>query len=452
MSRHLQRAPGILLAAVLAGACAPAHTDTAAVAWEEPVPVAQGGGDVGPWRMNDSEFLYVDDPAVAVNEAGVVGVVWADNAAKDVFVQIFGGDGGPRLAIPTNVSRSPDTFSWLPRLLVGTADGRELFVLWQEIVFSGGSHGGEIYFARSVDGGASFSAPLNLSNTPAGAGKGRLSATHWSNGSLDLARGPGGEIYAAWTEYEGRLWISRSSDGGDSFSVPLRIAGDERRPARGPSLAVTADGTVHLAWSVGEDPAADIHLARSGDSGRSFSAPRLLHPGPGHADAPRLAVDGLGGIHLVYAESFQGPGQRYRVRYTRSMGGGDEFQRPRTLSTHRNAGADSAHYPAIATAGEAGVYVLWELFPDWRRRPQGLGFTVSRDGGGRFAPAAPVPGSGEPAPGVNGSLQGLLMRKLAVNDAGRIAVVNSRFNPGHSSHIRLHLGRHGPGPVVASAD
>jgi hypothetical protein len=34
-----------------------------------------------------------------------------------------------------------------------------VYVLWQEIVFSGGSHGGEIFFARSRDGGQTWSAP-----------------------------------------------------------------------------------------------------------------------------------------------------------------------------------------------------------------------------------------------------------------------------------------------------
>jgi hypothetical protein len=49
----------------------------------------------------------------------------------------------------------------------------------------------------------------------------------------------------------------------------------------------------------------------------------------------------------------------------------------------------------------------------------------------------------DPRLGFNGSLQGLLMRKLAVNSKGEIAVVNSRYNPGEASRVRLFRGRLG---------
>src|ERR671939_82717 len=93
-------------------------------------------------------------------------------------VELAGGRGEP-----VNVSRSPHTFSWLPRIAVSSADPRRVLVLWQEIIFSGGSHGGDILLARSEDGGRSFAPPLNLSNSRAGDGKGRLTRERWHNRS-----------------------------------------------------------------------------------------------------------------------------------------------------------------------------------------------------------------------------------------------------------------------------
>lgn len=52
-----------------------------------------------------------------------------------------------------------------------------------------------------------------------------------------------------------------------------------------------------------------------------------------------------------------------------------------------------------------------------------------------------VSGTADPELGFSGSLQGLLMRKLAVNRAGAIAVVNSTFQPNDVSRVRLILGR-----------
>lgn len=45
-----------------------------------------------------------------------------------------------------------------------TAGGEEIAVLWQEFVFSGGSHGGEAFFSRSTDGGRTFSGPNRFLN------------------------------------------------------------------------------------------------------------------------------------------------------------------------------------------------------------------------------------------------------------------------------------------------
>jgi hypothetical protein len=428
-------------AIVLGTASLPVLGQAPGISWESAVEVAAGDAHRGPWRMNQSEFLYVDDPSVAMDAAGGIGVVWVDQAEQDIYFQYYDVNGRARLERPVNVSRSGDTFSWLPRLVVAGENSSEVGVLWQEIVFSGGSHGGEIFFARSADGGRSYSSPVNLSRTTAGAGKGRLHRQYWHNGSLDLVRSPSGELYAAWTEYEGPLHFSRSTDGGRSFSEPVLLAGgDGELPARGPALALDGNDRIYLAWAVGEDPGADIHLAWSADGGNSFVEPRTVGTGPGHADAPRLVVSD-GHLHLVYAESAEGPLQRYEIRHARARladDGSPQFQAPRTIAGGQ--GHESVGFPGLDIDGDGTLYLLWERFPDPGGRPRGLGYAISRDDGRSFSAPAAVPGSGDPAHGVNGSQQGLLMRKLAVNHGGDVAVVNSSFAVGEASRIWLYRG------------
>jgi hypothetical protein len=279
----------------------PASLVLAALVWHGSTEIAAGRAERGPWQMNESRYDYVDDPTVAIDERGGVLVAWVDQARKDLF---FWKDGKS-----VNVSRSPETFSWLPR--VATDAKGTIFVLWQEIIFSGGSHGGDILFARSQDGGRTFSKPLNLSSSVAGDGKGRIDKERWHNGSLDLVVGPDGTVYTAWTEYEGRLWLRRSADGGKSFSDKLAVKTD--KPARAPSLAVHRK-TVYLAWTVGDDPGADIRVARSTDGAASFAAPVIVEETNAYSDAPKIAVDIDGTVHLVYAEG-------RRIRYTRSSDG-----------------------------------------------------------------------------------------------------------------------------------
>jgi hypothetical protein len=428
-----------MLAAPASAAAAPAG-----MRWEQPVEIAGGRGEKGPWRQNDSRYDYVDDGAVACAPDGGQYVAWVDQNSKDVWLRTVSRDG--RLGAPVNVSRNRATFSWQPRVAADPQRPGRLYLLWQEIIFSGGSHGGDILFAHSGDGGRTFSAPLNLSRSTAGDGKGRLDRATWSNGSLDLAIAADGTLLAVWTEYHGALWLARSVDDGARFSAPRRIAGDDGVPARAPALAVGPRGAVHLAWSVGEEPGGAIRVARSQDGGASFAAPQLVGgaeaddaQADARADAPRLALDGAGRLHLVYAVH-GGPGGRSEVRYSSAPDAG-RFGPARTLSA---PGRDAA-YPALATNGETVLAVSWENIEHGGMghggRAQSLGIAVSRDGGRSFTAASDIPASAAPQGGTNGSQQGLLGQKLAVDAAGRIAVVNSSLVPGRRSRVWLLRAR-----------
>lgn len=408
------------------------------VVWQGSTEIAAGRGEKGPWRQNDSRYDYVDDPAVAMDDRGRLAVAWVEQASKDVWFQRFAADGATRIGKPVNVSRSPATFSWLPRVAIAPDAQQHVFILWQEIIFSGASHGGEMFFARSEDGGASFSEPLNVSNNVGGDGKGRINKDVWHNGSYDLAAGPDGVLYAAWTEYDGPLWFSRSTDGGKNFSRPQKVAGGgDAKPVRGPSLAIGKGNELYLAWTNGEDDGADIHVAKSVNGGETFGEPLVVFKSKGYSDAPKLAVGGTGAVHLVFAESAGGPFERYHVRYARSMDGARSFEPPRDISSMAGKGAG---FPSLDIDSSGNVYVIWEIFHDRGSRPRGLGVTVSLDGGRSFSTPQEIPSSASHDGGGNGSHQGLLMKKLAVGGTGAVAVVNSSMKENAGSRVWLLRG------------
>lgn len=436
---------------VLALSCVTASADDhendqpVRVGWQPTIEVDTGHATRGPWRMNESEWDFIDDPAVAINDHHEIGVAWVDHVKQDLLFQRYDAGGEPVFDDPVNVSRSSSIFSWLPRIVMTSPEDDDakprVDLLWQEIVFSGGSHGGEIFFARSLDGGETFSAPINLSNSTAGAGKGRHTARSWHNGSYDLVRANDGTLYAAWTEYEGNLWFSRSTDGGESFSDPAHIAGESgTNPARGPSLAVGRDGTIYLAWTVGEDDQADIRFTRSTDRGDSFDEPRVVQQRSGHADAPKLAVDGDNVLHLVYGESESGRNGQYRIIYSRASDESRTFSEPRIISGEFSRTVDSANFPMLAIDGDDRLIVTWETYRNRRGRPTGTSFVISTNGGESFSDPQPLPGTGDGEDGFHGSQQGLLMSKLAVNRSGTLAFVNSTFRQNHVSRVRLFRG------------
>jgi hypothetical protein len=439
----------LLCAALL---CMARPASASPIDWLGVTDIAAGDGEKGPWRQNDSRYRYVDDPSVQIDERGQVTVAWVDQTRKDVFVQRLSPDGRRQFAEPVNVSRSPQTFSWLPRMARAPDVPDKLFVVWQEIIFSGGSHGGDILFARSDDHGATFSAPVNLSHSIGGDGKGRINRDIWHNGSFDLAAGPNGVVHVVWTEYDGPLWHSRSLDGGRSFSAPRRIGrGADPRPARAPSLALDAAGTLHVAWTSGEDDGADIQVARSTDGGQTFSAPLVVAPSDRYADAPRLAAGPDGLLHLVYAYSESGPFAGFTIRYTRSRDGGRSFETPRDIFSPLPAGIDSMRYPALAIDGAGRLYVVCELYPRHDRDPRGLAIAMSPNAGQRFLAREIVPDSAGPDGASNGSHQGLLMTKLAVNRDGAIAIVNSSLLPGRESRVWMIRGQVRPATVDGPA-
>jgi len=52
----------------------PGRAEPSGISWDAKIRVSSGDAVKGPWRMNRSKFLYVDDPTVAVGEQGYVGV------------------------------------------------------------------------------------------------------------------------------------------------------------------------------------------------------------------------------------------------------------------------------------------------------------------------------------------------------------------------------------------
>lgn len=413
----------------------------APVLWQRVTEIARGPGEKGLWQQNESRYNYVDDPTVLIDTNRTAVVAWVNQTIKDVLFQRYAPDGQAQLQEPVNVSRNPQTFSWLPRMERAPDDPQRLYVLWQEIIFSGGSHGGDILFARSDDGGNSFSQPLNLSRSIGGDGKGRINAEIWHNGSLDIVAGPNGTVYAAWTEYEGPLWFSRSLDGGKTFSTPAIVTGGKGSlPARAPALALDKNGKIYLAWTHGETQGANIHLAHSSDGGVSFSEPSVIAPSSGYADAPKIAVDPDGALHLTYAQSDAGPFASYQINYTRSDDGGRSFVPARAISTPLPASVESARFPFLGLDAASRVYVTYELYPQAGGGSQGLGISVSTDNGRSFSAPEPVPNSASPIGGINGSQQGKLMDKLAVSRHGDIAIANSSLKQDVQSRVWLMRG------------
>jgi hypothetical protein len=142
--------------------------------------------------------------------------------------------------------------------LAAAAEGR--------VVLAWASQTGEdertLFLARSADSGATFEAPVPWRKVPiyrfTSPGKEKGKAMAFSTHVLPrLAAGLGG-LYLGWVEaIDGgpkvAYFVARSTDGGRSFSEPVRAHGDGASRPGFTSLSVAPDGSVCCAWLDGRN-------------------------------------------------------------------------------------------------------------------------------------------------------------------------------------------------------
>ena len=175
---------------------------------------------------------------------------------------------------------------------------------------------------------------------------------------------PDGGVYAAWRQvYAGNvrdIAFSKSSDGGRSFSTPVRVSEDkwvlDGCPENGPALAIDQRKRMHVVWPTlvpgasSAEPTLGMFYAMSRDGVRF--TPRQRLPTEGSPRHSQIAVTAQGEIVAVWDE--QAPGVR-RVVVAR---GRPDDSGVAQLVRQPIEDAAPATYPVVATSGAATI-VAW---------------------------------------------------------------------------------------------
>ena len=216
----------------------------------------------------------------------------------------------------------------------------------------------------------------------------------------DTTRGPdAGNLYVGWTEFgltQSLLLFSRSTDGGATWSEPIRIstvAGlprDDNGAVEGFSGAVSPDGALNVAWSDGDH----IVFTQSHDGGQSFTPSKeIIHTAPSMFDVegvsrangfPVLGADTQGHLFLAWSDYRNGD---VDVFCANSIDGGVTWSDAvRVNSEPLHSGTDQ-FFPWMAVDPKSGaVYID---FYDRQRDPLNEKMTMtlarSTDSGKSFA-------------------------------------------------------------------
>lgn len=185
-----------------------------------------------------------------------------------------------------------------------------------------------------------------------------------------------GTIYVAWeddTAAGSNVLLSRSTDGGATFSTPLNLS-NASNYSFNPRIAISSSGNVNVVWEYETSANTDIMFSRSTNAGVSFSAPIELSTDPGDSENPQVSSDTSGNIYVVW-ENDEG---NLGVSFSRSSDGGATFSAPAVLSTNTSG----SYSPEIALGPTGNLGIVWE---DAAQLTSDISFSYSADHGATFS-------------------------------------------------------------------
>jgi hypothetical protein len=240
-----------------------------------------------------------------------------------------------------------------------------------------------VLLRRSTDGGQTFGAVINVT---------RNTSTSVAFINNDLAVGRNGSINVA-AETGSQVFFLRSTDGGATISAPVNVTSRSPASVRGinPAIAVDAAGAVSITFDgFSSTGLRDIFFTRS-TNGTTFSTPLnlsgILSTSTNiQADSPTIAIDGAGNINVAFSRRDLTRNEQ-EVYFCRSTNNGTSFTAARNV-TGTTAFGTRSFVPSIGvdrrgnigiSAGGLGPGLI---FPGGRD----VIFVTSSDGGASFSP------------------------------------------------------------------
>ncbi len=267
-----------------------------------------------PTNISNSDGLS-SFPQIAVSGENIH-IVWQDTSpADDIFVA-SSSDGGSSFGEPVNVSNTTNGVSASPQVAVAEDN---VFVTWHD-----SSTGDlEVLFAASDNGAASFGEVINLSNTTDGV-----------SASPQIALSGNGTIHVVWQDTfpASDIFMSSSVNGGANFTEPINISSTEEDGSFSPRVAVNGEA-IYVTWQDSSPGNNDIFFASSTDEGSAFNVTNISQ-NAGLSVSPALIADpGTENVFVTWADNTD-TGGAFDIFFASTTDGGSNFSDPSNVSVN----------------------------------------------------------------------------------------------------------------------
>lgn len=264
----------------------------------------------------------------------------------------------------------------------GNGDGESLqtlLVVWNSSEDIDGAGADEdIFFSRSTDNGATWSAVQYLNNNAATDDAG--SGFDYFPQAMTDGKGTWVAVWESRTDLDGAdtdndIFFARSTDDGMSWSAPRLIDSSATSDTDlgwdyQPVVMTDGDGTWVVVWWSYEDfdgsgSDTDIFFSRSTDNGASWSSSQLidsLAASDGNEDRhPALMTDGNGVWIVVWAssETFHDASTDRDIFISRSADNGETWSASQLLHSSADSDTGSDNRPALMTDGSGIWMTVW---------------------------------------------------------------------------------------------